>query len=192
MIIKSSEYVTSCVKKEQYPNQTLPEFIFMGRSNVGKSSFINALCNRKNLAYTSSKPGKTLTLNFYKINNSFYFIDVPGYGYAARALNNRLEFGKMIEEYLDNSNLLKICFLIVDLRHKPTEDDQLMYNYLVHLGLDPVVIATKADKIPKMQISKYKKVVKETLNLKEENLIVFSSLTKLGLEEVHNLIENNL
>ncbi len=192
MIIKSSEYVTSCVKKEQYPNQTLPEFIFMGRSNVGKSSFINALCNRKNLAYTSSKPGKTLTLNFYRINNSFFFIDVPGYGYAARALNNRLEFGEMIEEYLGHSTLLKKCFLIVDLRHKPTEDDQLMYNYLIHLGLEPVVIATKADKIPKTQISKHKKVVKETLNLSDDNLIIFSAITKLGVEAVHNLIENYL
>lgn len=192
MIIKSSEYVTSCVKKGQYPNQSLPEFIFMGRSNVGKSSFINAICNRKNLAYTSSKPGKTLTLNFYRINNQFFFIDVPGYGYAARAINSRLAFGEMIEEYLSSSKLLKKCFLIVDLRHHPTEDDQLMYNYLLHLGIEPIVIATKADKIPKTQITKHIKIIKECLNLDNNNLIAFSSVTKLGLDLVYNIIENNL
>ena len=150
MIIKSSEYVISCVKKEQYPNENnLPEFVFLGRSNVGKSSFINALCNRKNLAYTSSKPGKTLTLNFYYINKEFYLIDVPGYGYAQRVMSQRMDFGAMIEEYLNSSENLKKCFLIVDSRHNPTEDDCLMYNYLKHFNIDVVVIATKVDKIPK-------------------------------------------
>ena len=150
MIIKSSEYVISCVKKEQYPNpNNLPEFVFLGRSNVGKSSFINALTNRKNLAYTSSKPGKTLTLNFYYINKEFYFIDVPGYGYASVNRAQQKKFGLMIEEYLEKREFLKRVFMLVDFRIKPTEDDCLMYNYLKHFNIDVVVIATKVDKIPK-------------------------------------------
>lgn len=193
MIIKSSEYVISCVKKEQYPNENnLPEFVFLGRSNVGKSSFINALCNRKNLAYTSSKPGKTLTLNFYYINKEFYFIDVPGYGYAQRVMSQRMDFGRMIEEYLNSSENLKKCFLIVDSRHNPTEDDCLMYNYLKHFNIDVVVIATKIDKIPKTQQHRHLKNISSTLELPLTDIIAVSSITKQGIEKVHQIIENYL
>ena len=193
MIIKSSEYVISCVKKEQYPNENnLPEFVFLGRSNVGKSSFINALCNRKNLAYTSSKPGKTLTLNFYYINKEFYLIDVPGYGYAQRVMSQRMDFGKMIEEYLNSSENLKKCFLIVDSRHNPTEDDCLMYNYLKHFNIDVVVIATKVDKIPKTQQHKHLKNISSTLDLPLTDIIAVSSVTKQGIEKVHQIIEQYL
>ena len=178
MIIKSAEYVISCVKRSQYPNSDFPEFIFVGRSNVGKSSFINAIVNRKNLAYTSSKPGKTLTLNFYKINNEFFFIDVPGYGYAQRSASMRQDFGKMMEEYFSAPVNLKKCFLIVDSRHDPTEDDILMYNYLKYLNIDIMVIATKCDKIPKTQLIKHKKRIIEVLNISKD--------------EVHALIESYL
>lgn len=193
MVIKKAEYVTSCVDKRNYPNVNLPEFIFLGRSNVGKSSFINALTNRKNLAYTSSKPGKTLTLNFYNINDTLYFVDVPGYGYASKTIGQRLDFGKMIEEYLTSQALLKKCFLLVDTRHKPTDDDVLMYNYLLHYDIDVVIIATKCDKIPKMQLNKHLKVIFETLNINDSKICVpFSSTTKMGVEKVWQLIEESI
>lgn len=193
MVIKKAEYVTSCVDKRKYPNVNLPEFIFLGRSNVGKSSFINALTNRKNLAYTSSKPGKTLTLNFYNINDTLYFVDVPGYGYASKTIGQRLDFGKMIEEYLTSQALLKKCFLLVDARHKPTDDDVLMYNYLLHYDIDVVIIATKCDKIPKMQLNKHLKVIFETLNINDSKICVpFSSTTKMGVEKVWQLIEESI
>lgn len=193
MVIKKAEYVTSCVDKRNYPNVNLPEFIFLGRSNVGKSSFINALTNRKNLAYTSSKPGKTLTLNFYNINDTLYFVDVPGYGYASKTIGQRLDFGKMIEEYLTSQTLLKKCFLLVDARHKPTDDDVLMYNYLLHYDIDVVIIATKCDKIPKMQLNKHLKVIFETLNINDSKICVpFSSTTKMGVEKVWQLIEESI
>lgn len=193
MIIKKADYVISCVKKEQYPNNTLPEFVFMGRSNVGKSSFINALTNRKNLAYTSSKPGKTLTLNFYNINDAFYFVDVPGYGYAARTIGHRLEFGEMIEEYLASSTCLKKCFLVIDSRHAPTEDDCLMYDFLVYNHIDVCIIATKCDKLKMSELNKSLKTIKETLNLSDETqVIMVSSLNKKGIDEVQNLIETYL
>ena len=193
MVIKSSEYVISCVKKEQYPNKdNLPEFVFLGRSNVGKSSFINALTNRKNLAYTSSKPGKTLTLNFYFINKEFYFVDVPGYGYAQREMKQRMDFGKMIEEYLEKSDNLKKCFLIVDSRHNPTEDDILMFNYLKHFNIDVIVIATKCDKIPKTRQQKHLKAVCEALGITKDEAILVSSETKQGIDKVHAVIEEYL
>ena len=193
MVIKSSEYVISCVKKEQYPNSlNQPEFVFLGRSNVGKSSFINALCNRKNLAYTSSKPGKTLTLNFYYINKEFYFVDVPGYGYAQRVMTQRMDFGRMIEEYLKSSENLKKCFLIIDSRHNPTEDDILMYNYLKHFDIDVVVIATKVDKIPKTKQHEHLKNSCEVLDLPLSDVLLVSSETKYGIDKVHQIIEQYL
>ena len=194
MVIKSSEYVISCVKKEQYPNSlNQPEFVFLGRSNVGKSSFINALCNRKNLAYTSSKPGKTLTLNFYYINKEFYFVDVPGYGYAQRVMTQRMDFGRMIEEYLKSSENLKKCFLIIDSRHNPTEDDILMYNYLKHFNKKVIIVCTKLDKIKKSQYYKNLKIVKTTLNLdKEDDIVVTSSETREGREEFFEILKKYL
>ena len=192
-IIKTADYLTSGTKKIHYPVTNLPEFVFMGRSNVGKSSFINAICKRKKLAYTSSKPGKTITLNFYNINNNFVLVDVPGYGYAQKTVEDRLKFGQMIEEYLESSEHLKSCFLIVDLRHDPTNDDVLMYNYLKHYEKSVIVIATKSDKLSKNQIAHNLKRVKDVLKLsKEDRLIVVSSETRFGLENVYDYLIKTL
>ena len=187
---RKAEYIISAVSKAQYPNLGYPSFVFLGRSNVGKSSFINALVSRKNLAFTSSKPGKTVALNFYNIDDQILFVDVPGYGYAQRNINDRLKFGAMIEEYLEKGDNLKICFLVVDIRHDPTKDDILMYNYLKHFNKKVVVIATKADKISRNQLIKSVKNVKSVLNLSTEDLCFpVSSETKYGITEIDNLIK---
>lgn len=193
MIIKKAEYITSGVSAEQIPNCNYPEFVFIGRSNVGKSSFINSITNRKNLAYTSSKPGKTITLNFYCVNDNMLLVDVPGYGYAQKLVHDRLAYGKMIENYLFNSKNLKVCFLIVDSRHKPTNDDILMYEYLKHYKHNIIVIATKIDKISKNELNKNIAEIKKALNITNDNeLIKVSSVTKQGIDEVHRIIENYL
>ncbi len=193
MKINSVEFVTSAVRKSQYPTDKKIEFLLVGRSNVGKSSFINTLINRKNLARTSSIPGKTQTLNFYLINNEFYFVDVPGYGFAKVSRKLKNKFGEMIEDYLKERENLKMVFMITDLRHKPTEDDILMYNYLKYYNIPVTVIATKADKISKNNYEKNKRIIKEGLKIENDSdIILFSSHTRLGKEEVHNLIENNL
>lgn len=187
---KKAEYIISAVSKKQYPNLNYPSFVFLGRSNVGKSSFINALTSRKNLAFTSSKPGKTIALNFYNIDDKYLFVDVPGYGYAKRNISDRLGYGEMIEEYLDNPNL-KVCFLIVDIRHDPSEDDVLMYNYLKHLNLNVVVIATKADKISKNQTINSLKNIKKVLKMDDlDKCYPVSSETKTGIEEVEKIIKS--
>lgn len=187
---KKAEYIISAVSKKQYPNLNYPSFVFLGRSNVGKSSFINALVSRKNLAFTSSKPGKTIALNFYNIDDKYLFIDVPGYGYAKRNINDRLGYGQMIEEYLDYSNSLKVCFLIVDVRHDPTEDDILMYNYLKHLNLNVIVVATKVDKISKNQSINALRNVRKILKMEEgDKCFLVSSETKQGIEEVEKIIK---
>lgn len=192
MIIKKAEYITGAVKKLQYPNLNYPEFVFMGRSNVGKSSFINALVGRKKLAYTSSQPGKTQVLNFFNINDEILFVDVPGYGYAKKVVDERLKFGEMIEEYLTSPNL-KLCFLLVDIRNKPTQDDILMYEYLKHFNIKVVVIATKSDKVGTTLVLRHLKQVKETLKLsKDDTCVAVSSETKKGIEEVWNIILNNM
>jgi len=193
MKINSVEFVTSAVRKSQYPIDKKIEFLLVGRSNVGKSSVINALINRKNLARTSSIPGKTQTLNFYLINNDFYFVDVPGYGFAKVSKKLKNKFGEMIEDYLKERENLKMVFMIIDIRHKPTEDDILMYNYLKYYNIPVTIIATKADKISKNNYDKSKKIVKESLKIDNDtNIILFSSHTKQGKDEVHNLIENIL
>lgn len=189
MIIKKAEYIISGTNSNHIPNLGYPEFVFIGRSNVGKSSFINALANRKNLAYTSSKPGKTISLNFYNINDQYLFVDVPGYGYAKQQVKDRLSFGKMIEDYLSKSKQLKICFLVVDSRHQPTKDDVLMYEYLKHFNLNVAVIATKTDKISKNELNKNLSIIKKTLNLdSNDQLIPISSINKFGIDKVHELI----
>ena len=179
------------VRVSQYPTDSLPEFLLVGRSNVGKSSFINTMINRKNFAMTSATPGKTQTLNFYLVNNSFYLVDVPGYGYAAVDKQTQKKFGLMIEEYLVNRPNLKRVFLLIDFRHKPTEDDLLMYNFLKYYNLPVTVIATKADKVGGSKKEKNLKDILDTLDLVVgDDLVVFSSVTKLGVKEVVKKIES--
>ncbi|EIJ79068.1 GTP-binding protein YsxC [Bacillus methanolicus PB1] len=191
MKINSAEIVVSAVKPDQYPGQALPEFALAGRSNVGKSSFINKMINRKNLARTSSKPGKTQTLNFYLINGAFYFVDVPGYGYAKVSKSERAAWGKMIETYFTSREQLKAAVLIVDLRHPPTEDDVMMYDFLKHYEIPCIVIATKADKIPKGKWQKHLKITKEKLNLvPDDHSVIFSSETGEGKEKVWSIIKS--
>lgn len=193
MKITSAELVISAVRESQYPTDSLPEFLIVGRSNVGKSSFVNTLINRKNYARTSSKPGKTQTLNFYKINKDFYFVDVPGYGYAITDKKTQLKFGKMIEEYLVNRKDLKEVFLLVDFRHKPSEDDILMYKYLKYYNKKVTIVATKIDKISFGQREKYKNIIINTLELKpEDKLVLFSSVSKDGKKDLYNIIEQYL
>ncbi len=165
MKVNNVEMVISAVKPEQYPIDDLPEFALAGRSNVGKSSFINKMIGRKALARISSKPGKTQTLNFYKIEEQLFFVDVPGYGYAKVSKTDREAWGQMIERYITARNVLRAVVLIVDLRHPPTNDDCMMYDFLKHYNIPAIVIATKADKIPKGKWDKHKKIVKETLDM---------------------------
>ncbi len=193
MIIKKAEYIISATDPKNYPHLNLPEFIFMGRSNVGKSNLLNALTNRKKLAYTSSKPGKTTTLNFYNINDEMVFIDVPGYGYAERQKYDRMAYGKMIEKYLHFSTNLKTCFLVVDIRHKPSEDDVLMYNYLNHFEKEIVIIATKIDKISKSMVNNNLQIIKNTFGINNEvKIYPVSSLNKIGIEDVLTFITNKI
>ncbi len=190
MIIREANLDIIATRRSQYPDGGKPEFLLVGRSNVGKSSFINAILSRKNLAYTSSKPGKTQTLNFYGVNNEFYLIDVPGYGYASVDKKTQAKFGMMIEEYLEKRSQLKRVFMLVDFRHKPTEDDLLMYNFLKYYNLPVTIIATKADKITGGKKQKNLKVILDTLDLVVgDDLIVFSSVTKLGVNDVLDKIE---
>ena len=191
MVIKNADLEIIATRRSQYPDNGKPEFLLVGRSNVGKSSFINTILGRKNLAYTSSKPGKTQTLNFYGVNDSFYLIDVPGYGYATVDKNTQAKFGMMIEEYLEKREQLKRVFMLVDFRHKPTEDDLLMYNFLKYYNLPVTVIATKADKISGSKKEKNLKTLLKDLDLViGDDLVVFSSVTKLGVKEVLNKIED--
>lgn len=191
MVIKEANLDIIATRRSQYPDNGHPEFLLVGRSNVGKSSFINAILSRKNLAYTSAKPGKTQTLNFYGINNSFYLIDVPGYGYASVDKKTQAKFGMMIEEYLEKRSQLKRVFMLVDFRHKPTEDDLLMYNFLKYYNLPVTVVATKADKVGGSKKQKNLKEVLDTLDLVVgDDLVVFSSVTRLGVKEVIKKIED--
>ena len=190
MKINSVELAISAVRQSQYPEDNKPEFLLCGRSNVGKSSFINAIIERKNLARVSSNPGKTQTLNFYNVNDDFYLVDVPGYGYAAVSEEVRQKFGKMIEEYLEHRDNLERVFLLIDFRIKPTQDDLLMYNFLNYHNLPVTIIATKVDKISKNDREKQINIIKEELNIKDgDNLVLFSSKTKLGKTEIQNEIE---
>ena len=190
MIINDANLDIIATRRSQYPDDGRPEFLLVGRSNVGKSSFRNSILSRKNLAYTSSKPGKTQTLNFYGINNKFYLIDVPGYGYASVDKKTQAKFGMMIEEYLEKRSQLKRVFMLIDFRHKPTEDDLLMYNFLKYYNLPVTIIATKADKVTGGKKQKNLKIVLDTLDLVVgDDLIVFSSVTKLGVKDVLNKIE---
>ncbi len=192
MQINSVEEPISAIRISQYPEDKRCEFLLLGRSNVGKSSFINTLIERKNFARTSSKPGKTQTLNFYLVNNAFYLVDVPGYGFANVSKENQKKFGIMIEDYIKTRENLKNVFLLVDYRHKPTEDDVLMYNFLKYYNLNVTIIATKYDKITKNGRAKQDKIIKETLKLNEEGFIPWSTLTKKGRNEVLQIISDYL
>lgn len=189
MKVNQAEFVISAVGPGQYPEDGLPEIALAGRSNVGKSSLINKMIARKNLARTSSQPGKTQTLNFYKINEKLYFVDLPGYGYAKVSVSQRQQWGKFIESYLLNRDLLRMVILLVDVRHPPTRDDVAMYDWLKHYDIPICVVATKADKIPRSRWQKHVKQVKETLLLRgNDRIVLFSSETGLGKEELWDLI----
>ena len=197
MVIKSADLEILATRRSQYPEGGLPEFLLVGRSNVGKSSFINAILGRKNLAYTSSRPGKTQTLNFYLINKNFYLIDVPGYGYASVSKKTQEKFGMMIEEYLETRKQLKRVFMLVDFRMKPTEDDVLMYNFLKYYNLPVTIVATKADKVGGSKKEKCLKQIMDTIDLVlGDDIIVFSSTTKLGkvdtLKKIDDLVEETI
>ena len=190
MKINTVDLTISAVRQSQYPTDEKPEFLLVGRSNVGKSSFINSIIERRNFARISSKPGKTQTLNFYNINDDFYLVDVPGYGYANVSKERQQKFGMMIEEYLENRPNLKEVFLLIDFRHKPTQDDLLMYNFLKYYDIDVTIVCTKVDKIGRTLREKQEKLIKETLNINDEdNFILFSSSTKLGKSAVVNIID---
>ncbi len=190
MKINSVDLEISAVRISQYPEGEKPEFLLVGRSNVGKSSFINALVNRKNIARISSMPGKTQTLNFYLVNNQFYLVDVPGYGYAAVNRKVQEKFGKMIEAYLETRKNMKRVFMLVDFRMKPTEDDVLMYHFLKYYNIPVTVVATKVDKVGASKKEKNKKAILDTLDLvMGDELILFSSVTKLGRDDVLKRIE---
>ena len=191
MIIKEADLDVIATRRSQYPDDGKPEFLLVGRSNVGKSSFINSLLSRNNLAYTSSKPGKTQTLNFYHVNNQFYLIDVPGYGYSSTDKKTQNKFGLMIEEYLEKREELKRVFLLVDFRHTPTEDDLLMYNFLKYYNLPVTVVATKADKVGGSKKEKNLKDILRTMDLAVgDDLVVYSSVTKLGVKELLQKIDD--
>ena len=193
MIVKSAELETVCGITSKLPSNELPEIAFAGKSNVGKSSLINGLLNRKSLARTSAQPGKTQTINFYNVNKELYFVDLPGYGYAKVSVEIRAKWGKMIERYLHGSSQLKKVFLLVDIRHAPSENDCMMYDWIVDNGYEPVIICTKLDKIKRSQVQKNLKIIREKLNLVPGTTIIpFSAQTKQGRDEIWNLIESTL
>lgn len=192
-MFKKCEYVISAVSKKQNPNiSNVPEFVFLGRSNVGKSSFINFLVNRKLLARTSTKPGKTIAVNFYNIDDKMYFVDVPGYGYAARSFEQKDKFGGYIEEYLVDNQNIKIAFLLIDTKVGPTQDDVIMINYLKFLELNIKVIATKSDKVGTTHLFKHKNNIIKKLSISESSLFVTSSLKNIGRENILKMIEENV
>lgn len=193
MKINDVELFISAVRRSQYPTEGKPEFLLVGRSNVGKSSFINIIVNRKNLARVSATPGKTQTLNFYEVNKDFYLVDVPGYGYALQGREQQKKFGMMIEEYLINRENLKRVFLLIDYRHKPSEDDLLMFNFMKYYDLDVTIVATKLDKVKQSDRAKNDKAISEMFKLGEnDNVVLFSSVTKNGKDEIQNIIEKSL
>lgn len=193
MKINEIELTISAVRESQYPDDIKPEFLLVGRSNVGKSTFINTLINRKNYARTSATPGKTQTLNFYKVNSEFFLVDAPGYGFAKVRNSLKKKFGLIIENYLKSRDNLKMVFLLIDFRHKPTEDDILMYNYLKYYNIPVTIVCTKVDKVSKNNLNKNVNIILKELNLKDnDNLILFSGVTKIGKEEIYKEIANYL
>ena len=193
MVIKKAELETVAVKKNQYPEDTMAEIAFAGRSNVGKSSLLNLLTNRKSLARVSGNPGKTRTINFYRINDAFRIVDLPGYGYAKVSKSVTENWGAMMEEYFENRQGLKKVVQLVDIRHAPSAQDQQMYEYLRHYGMDGIVVATKADKVSRNELQKCMKTIRQTLKLGPEDLVIpVSTLKKSGCEELLTEIEKLL
>lgn len=193
MVIRNVQLETVCGITSKLPENTLPEIAFAGKSNVGKSSLINALLNRKSLARTSATPGKTQTINFYNINEEMYLVDLPGYGYAKVSEQEKVQWGKLIERYLNGSKQLKAVFLLIDIRHDPSANDKMMYNWIIDQGFQPIIIATKLDKLKRSQIQKHVKMVKEGLNLLPGTKVIpFSSTTKQGRDEIWELVETEL
>lgn len=191
MKIRSAEITMSAVNKSQYPDEGIPEIALVGRSNVGKSSTVNTLLNRRNFARTSQTPGKTRTINFYLINQEFFFVDLPGYGYAKIAKSEKEKWGVIMERYLQERDELCAIFLLVDIRHEPTNDDVMMYEWIKHFGYNCVVIATKADKISRGQYQKHISIIRKKLQLDpSEKVLPISSLKKTGVEEIWNEIIN--
>ncbi len=190
MVIKSVNLEAVCGITSKLPENSLPEFAFAGKSNVGKSSLINGLMNRKSLARTSSAPGKTQTINYYNINNEMYFVDLPGYGYATANEKVKAQWGKMIEDYLHQSKKICAVFLLIDIRHAPSENDRIMYDWILDRGYRPIIIATKLDKIKRSQIDKQTKLICDTLDVVDDTIVIpYSSLSKQGREEIYELLE---
>lgn len=193
MVIKNVNLETVCGITSTFPENVLMEVAFAGKSNVGKSSLINGLMNRKSLARTSAQPGKTQTINFYNINEELYFVDLPGYGYAKANEEIKAKWGKMIERYLHQSQMLKLVFLLIDIRHDPSANDRAMYDWILNNGYEPVIIATKLDKIKRSQVSKHVKMIKTGLDVvKGTKILPYSSLTKQGREEIYELLDTYL
>jgi len=193
MVIKFVNLETVCGITSTIPDNEFPEFAFAGKSNVGKSSLINGLMNRKSYARTSAEPGKTQTINYYLINKSFYFVDLPGYGYAKVSESTKKKWGKMVENYLHNSKQLKQVFLLIDIRHDPSANDKMMYEWICYQGLKPIIIATKADKIKKSQLEKHIKMIKDGLGMPEDGVVMpYSALSKFGRDEIYDLLESML
>ena len=193
MIIKSVNLETVCGITSKLPDNPYMEFAFAGKSNVGKSSLINGLMNRKSYAQTTSQPGKTQTINYYNINNQMYFVDLPGYGYTKANEEVKIKWGEMVEKYLHKSKQLKVVFLLVDIRHEPSGNDKMMYEWICHQGFTPVIIATKLDKINRSQINKHVKMVKEGLQVVKDTIVIpYSALTKQGREEIYQILDTYL
>lgn len=193
MVIKNVSLETVCGITSKLPQNMHREFAFAGKSNVGKSSLINGLMNRKSLARTSAQPGKTQTINYYHVNDQFYLVDLPGYGYARANLEIKDQWGKMIERYLHGSGQLRAVFLLVDIRHKPSENDKIMYEWILHQGFEPIIIATKLDKINRSQIQKQVKLIEQGLDVVKDTIIIpYSAQTKQGREEIYNLLDSFL
>ena len=193
MIIKSVNLETVCGVTSKLPENKLPEVAFAGKSNVGKSSLINALMNRKSYARISAQPGKTQTINYYNINEELYYVDLPGYGNAKVSESVKEKWGHMIENYLQTSKQLKTVFLLVDIRHKPSKNDEMMYDWILHNGYQPVIIATKLDKLKRSQVAKHLKEIRNALEMpKDIPIFPFSALSKQGREEIWDFIEENI
>ena len=199
MVIKSVNLETVCGITSKLPENTLPEVAFAGKSNVGKSTLINGLMNRKSYARVSSQPGKTQTINYYNINDQLYLVDLPGYGYATAAVKVKQQWGQMIENYLHNSPTLKAVFLLVDIRHEPSDNDVMMYDWILQAGFSPIVIATKADKIKRSQLAKHKKMIRESIAERSHvsgevslKIIPWSGLSKAGREEIYQILDREV